>query len=166
MENIFQEMTLERDHQELSLGDAIDVKAGILLAVIAVLATLSGILFAIPKLLSEEGEVVQLASIMCLAVACVFAVLTVLPRDYFIAELPRKYEAWGDTLRQYYGSDAERQAAIASGIVEQASKRIEKNQKINLKKSQLLSRSFWPVLIALAIDVCTLFVLGLVRVLS
>ena len=33
MENIFQEMTLERDHQELSLGDAIDVKAGILLAV-------------------------------------------------------------------------------------------------------------------------------------
>lgn len=166
MKNIFDDMTLARDHEEITLGDALDVKAGILLAVIAVLASLSGILFAIPHMLSSKGEIAQLISILCLGLACIFAVLTVIPRKYLLADIPRKYQEWGDAIRQHYPSDAEREAAIAAGIVQQAAKRIENNQKINKQKSGLLALSFWPALLALTIDVVTLLLLALLRVLS
>jgi hypothetical protein len=46
--NIFDTMTMERDHLELSLGDTLDVKGGILLAVITILGTLTGALLILP----------------------------------------------------------------------------------------------------------------------
>ena len=42
----FYDLTLERDRMEFSLGDTLDVKAGIVLAVITVLGTLSGTLLS------------------------------------------------------------------------------------------------------------------------
>ena len=45
--DIIGEITMERDHMELSLGDTLDVKAGIVLAAITVLGTLTGTLLAL-----------------------------------------------------------------------------------------------------------------------
>jgi hypothetical protein len=166
MNSLLQDMTLERDSLELNIGDALDIKAGILLAMIAVLASLSGIFFAIPKLLSDRAEIAQLVSILCLALACIFAVLTVIPRTYLLSETPCKYAEWVDSLGQYYPSESEREIAMRAGIVQKAAERIESNLKINKKKSKLLALSFWPALAALVIDVGTLVLLGTIKVLS
>jgi hypothetical protein len=161
-----QEMTLERDRQELSLGDALDVKAGILLAVIAVLASLSGILFAIPNLLSGMGEIAQLVSILCLVLACIFAVLTVIPRNYALADTPSKFVEWAESLRDYYPTDTDREIVVQAGIAQKAAERIESNHKVNNLKSKLLALSFWPALVALVIDFSTLVIIGTFKVLS
>ncbi len=165
MKDIFKEMTLERDRQELSLSDTLDVKASILLAVIAVLGTLSGILLTIPKL-GQPMELAQLFAILCLALACLFAVLTVLPRNYLLADKPSSYEEWGDKLREFYPVEADRDAAIVSGVVREAAKRIAQNHSFNKQKSNLLALSFWPALVALAINIVTLTILELLKVLS
>src|SRR4051812_14926268 len=95
MNDILRDMTLERDRMELALGDTLDVKAGLLLAVIAVLGTLSGI-FLSSNNLGNRWQLAQFVSILFLSVSCGLAVLTVIPRTYQLPEVPRKYREWAD----------------------------------------------------------------------
>jgi hypothetical protein len=167
--DMLNEMTMERDHAELTLGDALDVKGGIVLAVITVLGTLTGALLASNSLsnLGKTFQIGQLVSLAFLAASCLFAVFTVIPRDYFFPDLPDSYGKWIAELKEFYReSPAEVENQTAVGIARAATERIEENRKTNLTKSGYLATSFVLMLCALTIDLITLFAIGVSKILS
>ena len=159
------EMTAERDHLELSLGDTLDVKAGILLAVITILGSLTAALITTPNL-SKGLSIAQMASLGLLVVGCVFAILALFPRNYLLPNLPSKYAEWAEKLQQYYERPEEAEAQATQDLTRVANQRIERNHKLNSAKSRYLHLSFWPTLLALAIDIGTLGYLGALKILS
>ena len=164
--NIFDTMTMERDHLELSLGDTLDVKGGILLAVITILGALTGALLTSPNL-GRYSHIGQLISLALLVLGCIFAIIVMLPREYLLPDLPGKYKQWIDELKEFYKDDPNRlESETTNGMTRVANERIEINHKINAEKSYYLNLSFWPTLLALAIDISTLAVLGMSRILS
>lgn len=164
--NIYDTMTAERDQLELSLGDTLDVKAGILLAVITILGTLTGALLTSSSL-GKSSQIAQVVSLSLLVLGCTFAIVAMLPRDYLLPDLPGKYKKWIDDVKQFYKDDPEEaESQTANGMAQVANERIETNHKINSNKSRYLSLSFWPTLLALAIDIGTLAVLGVSKILS
>jgi hypothetical protein len=162
--DILYDMTMERDQLELSLGDTLDVKAGILLAITTILGTLTGALLASSSL-GKWSQIAQMVSLGFLLLGCVFAVVTLLPRDYLLPNLPKKYREWFGQLQQYYkDTPDEVESQVANGMTQVANERIERNHKINSDKSRYLGCAFWPTLLALAIDIGTLAVLGISKI--
>jgi hypothetical protein len=170
MSTKFYEMTLERDRMEFGLGDTIDVKAGITVAIIAALGTLSGTLLTASGALPKWELISQLISIGCLLVACFLAVCAVIPRNYMLAATPENFQNWVSSLRQHYVDNPDPSLDIDSivddNLVSLAAKRVEANHAINVSKSRLIEWAIWPVAFALIVDVGTLSVLGVLKALS
>lgn len=166
MADIFHDMVLDRDRFELSLGDTLDVKAGIVLAVITLLGTLTAALLASTSL-GKCIQAAQLASLFLLVLGSLFAVWTLVPRGYFLPNLPDEYAKWFQRLEQHYKDNpAEADLQVAKEISNLAMERIKKNHDINRKKSRYLVLSFWPTLLALIVDIVTLITLMISRLSS
>jgi hypothetical protein len=166
MSSILHDITMERDQQELSLGDTLDVKAGILLALIAVLATISGTLLSDSHLERFYG-VGQMVSLCVIAVGAFFAVWTLIPRNYWLPGSPITYEKYLEEMELAFSDnpgEGERQATV--GITKMAAERVQKNHEHNADKSRWLTCAFVPVLIALTIDLATLVCLAAAKILS
>ena len=164
--DVIRSMTMERDHLELSLGDTLDVKSGIVFTAIAVLGALTGTLLATAGL-ERELQIAQMFSLAFLAVAAFFAVMALLPRDYLLPDMPEKYRQWVAQLKDHYQGDSVAiESATADGLVKIASERIAANHDINAAKSRYLANAFWVTVAALTIDMVTLAALGVSRLLS
>jgi len=164
--NILRDMTLDRDKQELSLGDTLDVKAGILLALIAVLATISGTLLA-DSHLDKRYAVAQMVSLCVVVVGAVCAVWTLIPRNYYLPGAPAEYKGYIENMELAFPGDPEEaERRTAAGIAQMADQRIEKNHKINALKSRWLTYAFFPALVALMIDLGTLVCVAVSKTLS
>jgi hypothetical protein len=154
---------------EFSLGDTLDVKAGIVLAVITVLGTLSGTLLNAASIPRWE-QLVQLASIGSLAFAVFCAVSAVIPRKYMMSATPQALQSWQTSLEKYYAENPDNSVQVDSVVAENlttlAAERIEANHAINSRKSRWIEVSCWPVLLALVFDIGTLAVVGLLKTLS
>lgn len=152
------DLTLERDRVEFSLGDTLDVKADIIIAIITILGTLAGTLLSAADIPKWE-QIAQLVSIGFLAVSCFCAVLAVIPRQYLMAATPQDLQSWQTSLRKYYAENPDLSAQIDSVVDENmitlAAARIETNHAINSGKSRWLEISIWPLLAALVIDIGT-----------
>lgn|ERR1039458_6381761 len=164
----FYDLTLERDRMEFSLGDTLDVKAGIVLAIITILGTLSGTLLSVTSIPRWE-QVAQLTSVGILALGCFFAVAAVLPRKYILSATPQDLQSWQTALRKYYidnpDNSVEVDSVVDQNITMLAAARIETNHAINSAKSCWIERSIWPVVVALVINVGTLAMIGLLKAL-
>ena len=122
--DIVNEMTMERDHLEFSLGDTLDVKAGILLAVLTILGTLTGTLLTSSSL-GKPSQWAQMISLTLLVFGCIFAVLTLVPRNYLLPELPDKYQKWAADIQQYYKDNpSEAESQTTNGITQITTERI------------------------------------------
>lgn len=159
------EMTTERDHLELSLGDTLDVKAGILLAVITILGSLTAALITTPNL-NRWLSIAQMVSLGLLAIGCAFAIVALFPRKYLLPNLPNTYAAWAEQLQEYFERPEEAEARATQDLTRVANQRIERNHKLNSIKSTYLNLSFWPTLVALAIDIGALAYLCVIKILS
>jgi hypothetical protein len=73
----------------LRLGDAMDVKASISLALILFLATQSA--YFLDKRLPRIGVAMQLFSILCIVLAAIFALLELWPLTYILPEPESDY---------------------------------------------------------------------------
>lgn len=166
MTRFVQEVVKERDRQELSLGDTLDVKTGILFAAITVLGALTAALLGTSGL-GRPFQTAQVISLGLLAAGALFAVSAIWPRDYLLPDFPEAYLAWLHQLEDFYQGDPERaESEFEVGMTNKANERIHRNYKINSEKSRWLIRAFWPTFLALLIDIGTLASLGAVKLLS
>jgi hypothetical protein len=147
-----------KEDLSLRLGDALDVKASIGLAVILFLATQSA--YLLDKGLPRFGMAMQIVAIACVVLAAVFALMELWPQVYVLPE-PESPEISQriKELTVHYGNypDVEMHAAKAfmDDQIYWATKRIAGNQKKNRWKSTLLALSFLFTGGAVAINLLT-----------
>jgi hypothetical protein len=162
-ERLLEEINAKED-LSLRLGDALDVKASIGLALILFLATQSA--YFIDKGLSHVGLWMQIASIGFVAFATFFALRELWPRTYILPEpeaIPKRVEQ----LQQHFQSHADAYPDVAGNVAEAllneeircATKRIAANQKKNWIKSHSLNRSFWFTVPAIILNIATVLTL-------
>jgi hypothetical protein len=165
--DIIGDMTMERDHMELSLGDTLDVKAGIVLAAITVLGSLTGTLLGSTPPIPKEAQIAQMFSLGFIAVGALFSVMAMVPREYLLPDTPEKYRKWIEDLKEYYKDNpAELESKTVEGLTQVATQRITTNHEINSAKSGYLVVSFWVTIAALTIDMVSLAAIALLKLLS
>lgn len=154
-ERLLEEINAKED-LSLRLGDALDVKASIGLAIILFIATQSA--YLLDKGLPPIGVWMQFASIGSIALAAAFSIYELWPRMYIlpepessvitdrVAELQSHYDAYPNAERN-----------VADALLEDemywAKKRIADNQKKNRRKSDSLNCSFWLTIPAIALNI-------------
>ncbi|SRR5258708_7534141 len=94
----------ERDLQAFTLGDTIDIKAGLILASLTFLAIQSGTLSGSGMTLYQS--IVQAVSIIAVVSGGVLTVLVLWPRNYEREAAPDKYDAWISETAVNSGSSA------------------------------------------------------------
>lgn len=148
------ELVAECDKQELALGDVLDVKAGILFGMIAILCAISSVLLTDPHL-AKGLQIAQAISLVvaAIAAACTFWVL--IPRTYHLPSRPAALKEWfRNTLERSEPGNEE--WMISEGLTLGMSERIEANRVVNSTKSQWMIYAFWTAMAALLIDLVTL----------
>ena len=152
-----------KEDLSLRLGDALDVKASIGLALLIFLATQSAYFF--DKGIARYAYWMQVASVVCIVAAAIFAICELWPRTYILPEpesniITERIEQ----LRQFFlahpNEHADIEASIASALISDqmkwAKERIADNQKKNWRKSDCLNWSFWLTIPAIALNLATL----------
>ena len=142
----------------LRLGDALDVKASIGLAVILFLATQSA--YFLDKGLPRLGVAMQLFSIFCVVVAAIFALLELWPRTYILPEpesdyIPERIEELTKHYSQFPNVESNVADAFMRDEIQWAKNRIADSQRKNRSKSQRLEVSFWCTGAAVILNLLT-----------
>jgi len=148
------DLAREHDQNELRKGEGLDVKAGILLALSAVLVAISGPLLAdyeIPDIL----KIIQLVSLTLSAIAALCACVVIIYRFYDRAETPESIDKWIAKLEADGGNAASK---IAGEEARKAFVRIDKNYRVNAIRYGWLIIGFLAALGSLLIDVATLII--------
>ena len=153
-----EEYTIKRDEREFSVGDTLDVKTSVILAVIVFLAAQSDSFFH--STIIGWSLYLQYISVAALILAGIFAVLELWPRNYQQEDSPLKYDEWMEKLRLHYSesenveSDVLEQAIL--GRTQAARERAESNIRVNNRKSALLQAAFYFTVISLSANLATL----------
>jgi hypothetical protein len=147
-----------KEDLSLRLGDALDVKASIGLAIILFLATQSA--YLLDKGLSRLLVQVQFVSIVCVVLAALFALFELWPRVYVLPEPESPIISQRiDQLTSHYSAYPDLETNVANALLRDemqwAATRIADNQKKNRHKSMLLEGSFWFTGIAVVINLLT-----------
>lgn len=136
----------EKDAKEFSLGDVLDVKTSVLLAVIVFLAAQSDQFFRANTSLGYWGLRIQYISVLALMLAGLFAILELIPREYFTEASPEKDEKWLRELISHFSNAPNADDLILSqvfqGRYERTKERVEGNIALNKRKSRLLGFCF------------------------
>jgi hypothetical protein len=155
-----EEYTIRRDDREFSLGDTLDVKTSVILAVIVFLAAQTDAFFQ--SGLIGWPRYFQYCSVVALILGGIFAVLELRPRNYQQEDSPVKYDEWIEKLRLHYAKtenmDAEIFEQAVLGRIQRARERAEQNIIVNQRKSDLLHWAFWCTVISLAANLATLVI--------
>jgi hypothetical protein len=162
-ERLLEEINAKED-LSLRLGDALDIKASIGLAVILFLATQNA--YFLEKSLPKITVWVQFVSIGCVAIAALFALWELWPRMYILPqpESPIVTDRI-EQLNQHYGSYPNTEENVRQALLQDeirwATGRIADNQKKNGWKSALLNWSFWLTGIAVVLNLLTVLTMAI-----
>ena len=173
-ENVIGEHLLEeinaKEDLSLRLGDALDVKASIGLALILFLATQTAYLLGEKSLsLPLLGKWMQFTSIGFVILATFFALYELWPRNYTLPK-PESEDVSNriKELQQHFeacAASTDVEIKVAGKLVEDeiywAKKRIADNQKKNWRKSNSLNWSFWMTIPAITLNMGTVLTLVL-----
>lgn len=160
-ESLFEQINAKED-LSLRLGDALDIKASIGLAVILFLATQS-VYFLDKATLPQTCIWIQRISIGFVVIAAICALLELWPRMYILPE-PESAVVTDRVvqLNRYYApypeSERNVQDALLKDEIRWATDRIADNQKKNRLKSSLLNWSFWMTGVAVILNLSTVAV--------
>lgn len=143
---------------ELDLCNILDVKSGIMLAVITIFASDPLHVFsAMPSGICAKAFAVAFGC--ALFIATVFSIAALWQRDYRSDSLPEKYENWVFRLCEYYEEHAPETGSkeeavkkhIAQEFFEKLRNRASLNAKLNKSKRQCLLWSFRFVAASIAL---------------
>lgn len=156
-EMLLGEMNAKED-LALRLGDAMDVKASIGLAVILFLATQTA--YFLDKGLPRLGIVMQLFSIVCVVLAAIFSLLELWPRTYILPEpesdyIPKRLEELKQHYSPYPDAESNVTEAFVNDEIQWAKNRITDSQRKNRIKSYRLEVSFWCTGAAVILNLLT-----------
>jgi Family of unknown function (DUF5677) len=148
----------ERDAREFSLGDTLDIKASIILAIGVFLAGQSEHFFQ--SNINYLATIVQYVSVASLILASVLAVLELWPQAYGTEASPEKYQEWAGKLKIYYSGAENEEALVMNQVIvgrsQRATERVVENIRANKRKSFYLSAAFVFTSISLAANLLTL----------
>jgi hypothetical protein len=163
--NLIIDRVSAKDELTYQRGDTLDVKASIVLVVVTFLAGQSADLLAKGNLTSL-GKDAQIVAAISVALAGIFVWGQLWPREYEV-EAAEKLPQWKTELEEFYegvpDASAKVSALLTAGIIERATERIYANDAINKKRSNLLLWSYIFATLSLAINLLTLFGLGLIQ---
>lgn len=149
-----------KEDLSIRLGDALDMKASIGLAVILFLATQTAYLF--DKGLPPYGYVLQQISIGCVVLAALFALLELWPIVYGLPQPESPVIA--DRLKElkghyaaYPNADMNVSKCFMEDEMEWAKSRIADNQKKNRWKSSMLALSFCFTGVSVSLNLLTVY---------
>lgn len=147
----------ERDRAEFSLGDTLDIKAGLILACLTFLAIQAGELLRQP--LNQYQIIAQGVSIMALIVGGSLSVAVLWPYKYYREATPDKYDSWIEQMEAYRANHPEVMTvedALSSARLSAAKERILLNGSINRRKSSLMFAAFGATVISFTANILTL----------
>ena len=153
--NAMEPLIYERDRQEFSLGDALDMKTGLILAVLTFLALQSGEL--IHSGLPLFQRIVQYISIGSLVLGGILAALELRPANYDREATPEKYLDWLEK-QEVAGNPELIARTLANGRLTRAMERVRSNLAVNKRKSQFMTASFIFALMSFVANIVTLFI--------
>jgi hypothetical protein len=157
----------KQDETEFNLGDTLDVKTSIALIVVTFLATQSAEFLKGNPPLTPCWHDVQLASVLCLVLAGLLAILELVPRKYNLPMAPDDFLGWVDKLEKYYEqspdpkqSTADAKESVLAEIHRRETEKIKirfaKNRRANERKSCLIEWLFRLTMAALVLNLVTL----------
>ena|ERR1019366_2188627 len=138
------ERAVAKNTHELSLSDTLDVKAGILLVIITVLASdpVHTLTFTCARPLLFCGEILFY---ILLLVGAFLTVLELWPREYHTDTTPKKDEGWVCELTQYHAEESDKWQSVKENLKKamfaRLRDRVEYNGQLNQKKICYLG---WP----------------------
>lgn len=146
-------------------GDALDVKASIVLVVVTFLAAQSADLLSKGSLTPLESTA-QIIAVMSLALAGISLWFQLWPREYEIEPAEKLFQ-WRDELRDFFegepGADTKVSALLKNGIIERTIERIKTNGEINKARSSFLLWSYVFTTLSLVINLATVLGVGFSR---
>ncbi len=156
LQKLWWERIFERDRDEFSFGDTLDVKTGLILVILIFLAGQSTEFFRSSITFFERC--LQYLSIVSLIIGGAYAVLELWPRSFLKEAEPQEYDNRLALLTAYYADEPDADFALTMAFeerVEAAHKRISRNSANNKRKSKLLNQSFYFVIFSLAANLTT-----------
>lgn len=158
MMQMIREEIYAKEDLSLRLGDALDVKASIGLAVILFIATQSA--YFLDKGLPPLGVAMQLFSVFCIVIAAISALLELWPRTYILPEpesdyIPKRIEELKEHYSPYPDVESNVANAFLSDEIQWAKNRITDSQRKNRSKSLRLEISFWSTGAAVILNLLT-----------
>lgn len=150
-----------KEDLSLRLGDALDMKASISLAVIVFLATQSAYFF--DKRLPHLAFCIQAVSVICVALAAIFAVIELWPVTYGLpapesSRIPQRLQELREHYRPYANAEENSVNAIIEDEIAWAIERIGANDTKNIRKSNALAWSFWFTAAAMFLNLVTVII--------
>lgn len=153
------EEALKEDAFELSIGDTIDMKTGIVLAAIGFVGALSGIILFVQNM-PIILKLAQAVSILAMSVSVILAFVALWPVAYLVETSVDELERWISELAQFYEAERDAEAKILEEMSREkytrAKERITANREVNARKLLFMSWSLKTVFLASAIDIATL----------
>ena len=149
----------QKDRMFFSLSDTLDVKASIGLVLITFLAAQTADLLS--KELSQFLDGVQVLCVVILAVASIFALLTIKPRKHDV-EATEKMWIYRDDLRAHFlrtgevDPDEKADQELVRTRVKGFEKQIEHNRQIAHRKSNFVNCCYYLVFAAFTLNLLTL----------
>jgi hypothetical protein len=156
------EISKRKEDREVSLGDTLDVKASIILVIVAFLGATSGTILSSADL-GLSIKLLQIVTLISLAVSGLCAFGALWPKDYWMEDFPSEYKSWVAQIEQ----DREERkffkpaiSVILESDMNTIAERIDKNSGHNKDKSAWLIRSFKSLIPALAGELISLVLLS------
>ena len=148
LNNLLRDHVLERDRMEFSAGDTLDVKAGLLLAILTFLAIQASDLLKDP--ICHTGKVIGNIAIAAMIAGGILAICQLFPRNYCVRSSPKKYAAWlTDVEKHFHSQPSHTHKAndyVSDTEISQAIERVEENSVINkgvIRRSPALRLRLW-----------------------
>lgn len=133
----------ERNAHEISRGDAIDVKASVLL--VALFYLTDKVFGFVPA--SSMPSVIRNAGLFALFVCIAFCLASLWPRTYNTEPMPRDNEEWVTGLEKWYENNHEAfEDEVRKENLERLKQRAEINNAISSKKMNLLDAAFYAAI--------------------
>jgi hypothetical protein len=152
------EHALGRDTLELGCGDALDIKAGLVLVVLTFLAGQAVDLFKDVHGLFSTG--MEALSVGAVGIGALAALVQWFPRKYRILSHPTSYKNWLEKLvTAHSGTGIEERETlkyIENIEIAQAIERVDENRRLNERKLFLMKICFICVFVALLANVAML----------
>ena len=164
LERVIAEHLPEQDELEFELGDTLDIKMSIVLVVIVFLADQSRKFLEAP--MPVHWHVVQSFAVVVLILSGVLSLWELIPREYKTRMGHDEFLSWVEQLRTFYNHEgvANPETKIAEIIrvkdAQRTRERIVANKAINARKSSAMAWAFYSVMVAVALNLATLFALS------